>query len=231
MAPNSHEFGYDLSSQGACQLLQVSADSLRGFPCRRYPTHLNPTPRNSPIDLFCYPTTTAKADMHPHCQRLGFLRFSHHESISLGHHVVVALAPPELPGSGHPRSGSATTDALTPERRLFVSLSGTMNTVLSARVALLHAIEPSDHSVSNHPLPLSKSGLVSIRDLPCDTAHTVRILTDHCVNWASPVTNRLAATASCIEFVFYGLVIHLPFLSTSPHGDAVTFDYNVQTQH
>jgi len=45
-----------------------------------------------------------------------------------------------------------------------------MNAVLSAQVSLLHVIESSDHSVSNHSLSLSKSGLVSFRDLPRDTA-------------------------------------------------------------
>ena len=53
----------------------------------------------------------------------------------------------------------ATTDALTPVRRLFVHALPVepglrhMNTVLSVQVSLCHAIEPSDRSNSNHLLP------------------------------------------------------------------------------
>src|SRR3954447_3578917 len=51
-----------------------------------------------------------------HCCRLGFRDLGHCVSTSLH-----PFAPPELPGF------VATMGALTPARRLFVSLSGTMN--------------------------------------------------------------------------------------------------------
>ena len=49
------------------------------------------------------------------------------------------------------------------------------------------------------------------------------------VNWASPIwagSPRRQAESSSLS---YGLVVHLPLLSTSPRGDAVTFGYDAQT--
>jgi len=54
---------------------------------------------------------------------------------------------------------------------------------------------------------------------------------DNSVLWASPVEGRLATTEGRIEFTkCYGLAVHLQLLSTPPHGDAVTFSYQVHTK-
>jgi hypothetical protein len=98
----------------------------------------------------------------------------------------------------------ARMDALTPERRFFVSLSGTMNAVLSAQVSLLHAIESSDHSVSNHPSSSRKTGLVSF-------ARLTAAITPRCVaptrqgsarrHLGFTIPCRLTTTTGRIEFV------------------------------
>jgi hypothetical protein len=41
-----------------------------------------------------------------------------------------------------------------------------MNTVWPRQVSRLHSVEPSDRSASNHPLPPSEFGLLSLRGLP-----------------------------------------------------------------
>src|SRR5262245_34064770 len=86
----------------------------------------------------------------------------------------VAFAPRALPRF------VALTDAVTPARRLFVPTRGAMNTDLPMQVSLLHATEPSDHSVSNHPLPsrcvvwvLRPSGLPAISTLGGIAPHRV----------------------------------------------------------
>ena len=89
-----------------------------------------------------------------HCRRFVFRRFGHCVSTFLH-----PFAPPALPGF------FATMGALTPARRLFVSLSGTMNTDLEpGRSPCVIVIESSDHSVSNH-LPSSRhlSGFFNAR--------------------------------------------------------------------
>jgi hypothetical protein len=55
------------------------------------------------------------------------------------------FAPPELPGF------DATMGALTPARRLFVSLSGTVNSAWTRAGLSASCAWPSDHSASNHP--------------------------------------------------------------------------------
>ena len=63
-------------------------------------------------------------------------------------HVSTSLhpfAPPELPGF------DATMGALTPARRFFVSLSGTMNAAWTRAGLSASWAWPSDHSASNHP--------------------------------------------------------------------------------
>jgi hypothetical protein len=55
------------------------------------------------------------------------------------------FAPPELPGF------DATMGALTPARRLFVSLSGTVNFAWTRAGLSASCAWPSDHSASNHP--------------------------------------------------------------------------------
>jgi hypothetical protein len=64
-------------------------------------------------------------------------------------HVSTSLhpfAPPALPGF------VATMGALTPVRRLFVSLSGTMNSAWTRAGLSASCAWPSDHSASNHPV-------------------------------------------------------------------------------
>jgi hypothetical protein len=64
-------------------------------------------------------------------------------------HVSTSLhpfAPPELPGF------DTTMGALTPARRLFVSLSGTMNSAWARAGLSASCAWPSDHSASNHPI-------------------------------------------------------------------------------
>ena len=47
--------------------------------------------------------------------------------------------------------------------------------------------------------------------------------------WASSLASRLANTPGRIAFVTYGPMVHLRLLSTSPRGDAVTFDYGPES--
>jgi hypothetical protein len=73
--------------------------------------------------------------------RWGFRRLERHDSTSLH-----PFAPPALPGF------DATMGALTPTRRLFVSLSGTMNSAWTRAGLSASWARPSDHSASNHPV-------------------------------------------------------------------------------
>ena len=77
-----------------------------------------------------------------------------------------------------------------------------MNTALPVQASLFRAIEPSNHSVSNHPtsslcdsLVLRTTGLTAATLLP-ELAPI-----GHGVTWASPTGCRLATTLSRIEFV------------------------------
>jgi len=77
-----------------------------------------------------------------------------------------------------------------------------MNTVLSVQASVLHAIESSNHSVSNHPpsspcdsLVLRTTGLTAATLLPKIAP------TGDGVIWASPLGGRLATTTGRIEFV------------------------------
>jgi hypothetical protein len=52
----------------------------------------------------------------------------------------------------------------------------------------------------------------------------------HASTWeTSPLTSRLVDTAGRIEFLSYGLVVHLLLLPTPPHGDAVIFGYRPES--
>jgi hypothetical protein len=67
----------------------------------------------------------------------------------LGHGASTFLhpfAPPELPGF------DATMGALTPARRLFVPLSGALNSAWTRTGLSASCAWPSDHSASNHPV-------------------------------------------------------------------------------
>ena len=119
-----------------------------------------------------------------------------------------------------------------------------MNTVLPAQLSLLHRIEPSGHSVSNHPSPSEESGLVWLPGLPRDAAGTlarvIRCLASRRTFVSFGLRHSLAgsprrqaeSSLRCPESagLCYGLAVQLPLLSTSPRGDAVTFGYEVQTQ-
>ena len=78
-----------------------------------------------------------------------------------------------------------------------------MNAVLYvAQASLLHVIEPSDRSVSNHPSSPHGLGLLLHHGRTGSTIFTVCIpFRDHRVTWASPLPSRLAATTGRIEFV------------------------------
>ena len=78
---------------------------------------------------------------YEHSSRGFFRRLELHVSTSLH-----PFAPPELPGF------NATMGALTPARRLFVSLSGTMNSAWTRTGLSASCVWPSDHSASNHPV-------------------------------------------------------------------------------
>ena len=126
-------------------------------------------------------------------------------SETLGHHASTFLhpfAPPELPGF------NATMGALTPARWYS----------WTEQVSLLHSIESSEHSVSNHPLPPRSFGLVFSPGLPC-----VTVLRRHApenrvmyVLWASPLGCRLAATKSRIEFVIILRTVRSPPVASHP---------------
>ena len=103
----------------------------------------------------------------------------------------------------------ASMDALTPERPAL--LTGRLNVSPAhehrpARPGLLALwIEPSDHSVSNHP-PSSRGsefGLIPRAyrrvSAPASRTHSGRV--PHGVSWASPFPSRLATTTGRIEFV------------------------------
>src|SRR5512138_2253671 len=102
-----------------------------------------------------------------------------------------------------------------------------MNTGLPRRVSLLHVVEPSDRSVSNHPPLSSELGLLMLRGVPRGHASRATPLAGPPASWASPFTRRLATTTGRIEFVSYGPVLRLRLLPTSSCDDAVTVGYNV----
>jgi hypothetical protein len=87
--------------------------------------------------------------------RFVFRRVGRHRSTSLH-----PFAPPALPGF------DATMGALTPARRLFVSLSGTVNSAWARAGLSASCAGPSDHSASNHPLapPIALTRYPSARE-------------------------------------------------------------------
>ena len=75
------------------------------------------------------------------CSRCGFRRLGLHASTSLH-----PFAPPALPGF------DATMGALTPARRLFVPLSGAMNSARTRAGLSASCVGPSGRSASYHPV-------------------------------------------------------------------------------
>jgi hypothetical protein len=120
------------------------------------------------------------------------------------------FAPPALPGF------IATMDALTPARRLFVPALRHMNTSCTRAGLPASRVWPSEHSVPNHlarPRHRFDTQPFSVTDFRLTS---VRV---------SPFPSRLTARPGRIGFVAYGLLVHLPLLSTTPRGVAVTFGY------
>ncbi len=118
-----------------------------------------------------------------HYRRLGFRGLGHSTSIFLR-----PLAPSAL------TDFDATMDALTPERP---AAAGSK----VAQVSLLHVIESSHHSVSNHPLSPLCHGMMFTQGLPRERLAPISSLgRDNCVIWASPLEGRLATTEGRIEF-------------------------------
>ena len=111
---------------------------------------------------------------------------------------LVPFAPPTLAGF------LATMGPLTPERRFFgPHLSRHERRPIRSGL-LASWIEPSDHSVSNHPTSSHDPGLVSDRRLTAAcTARSTHPLgrVPHGVTGASPPYSRLATTTGRIEFV------------------------------
>jgi len=90
-----------------------------------------------------------------------------------------------------------------------------MNTILCPSGLLASWIESSVHSVSNHPTSSLCDGLVfGPQGLPPRHFSPKFAPTGKGVCWASPLESRLATTSGRIEFVAYGLDIHLLLLST-----------------
>ena len=142
------------------------------------------------------------------------------------------FAPPALPGF------VATMDALTPERPA-------LRTRVSRRATSRAGVTAHEH----RPVPL-RSPCFMIRFFQpfrlqppfvvpgsdcfcpgltaCCLVHPV--CRERAASWASPLTSWLATTIGRIEFVSYGLAVHLPLLSTPPRGDAVTVRYEIQSK-
>ena len=108
-----------------------------------------------------------------------------------------------------------------------------MNTVLIVgQVSLLHSIESSGHSVSNHPSSsppptwFCDTGLTVARLHHAARTHSAEFRTTslglHLSLAGSPRRQAESSSSS------YGLVVHLQLLSTSSHENAVTFSYRVQ---
>ena len=110
-----------------------------------------------------------------------------------------------------------------------------MNTVLCAvQVSLLHSIEPSGHSVSNHPSPpppptwFCVTGLTVARLHHAARTHLAEFRTTSLglrLSLADSPQRQAESSSSS-----YGLAVHLQLLSTSSHENAVTFGYRVQVK-
>ena len=107
-----------------------------------------------------------------------------------------------------------------------------MNTVpVAMQVSLLHVVEPSGRSVSNHPSPPRGPGLVSHPRLTGSTTPgrlhpffgTIASVGLRHLAAGSPRRQAESSSSS------YGLAVHLRLLSTSSHENAVTIGYKVQT--
>ena len=93
-----------------------------------------------------------------------------------------------------------------------------------------YSFESSGHSVSNHLLSPLDLRLVLVQGLPRGLMfpfHTPQGLS--VLGFAFGLQARRDNRPNRVHFR-YGLVVLLPMLSTSPHGDAVSVGYKVQTQ-
>jgi hypothetical protein len=170
-------------------------------------------------------------------QSAGASRYRHwHGSNILDWHCVAStflrpFAHPALLGFDAPM------DALTPGRRLFVSLSGTLNSVpFPPRSPFLtcSTFQPFRPQPPCCHFPfaafaryLSRKGR---RVYPPGRPYFSR--RDFAVA-RSEVRPRLAGSPTGLAesgSSSYGLVVHLPLLSTPPRGDAVTVNYRLVTK-
>ncbi|MCH7689098.1 MAG: hypothetical protein IH899_20890, partial [Planctomycetes bacterium] len=110
-----------------------------------------------------------------------------------------------------------------------------MNTVLTVgQVSLLHSIEPSDHSISNHPSSpppptwFCVTGLTVARLHHAARTHSAGFRTTSLgLRHSLAGSPRRKAESSSLS---YGLVVHLQLLCTSFHENAVTFSYGIQAK-
>ena len=125
------------------------------------------------------------------------------------------FAPPELPGF------TTTMGALTPARRLFVSLSGTMNSAWTRTGLSASCAWPSDHSASNHHLGPS----IALARSPSawKASGSRRFGLRHLAAGSPPEQAESSSLALRTGH------IHLRLLPTPPHGDAVTFSYRPES--
>ena len=98
------------------------------------------------------------------------------------------FAPPELPGF------TATMDALTPARRLFVPGLRHMNTVLTHAGLTVSWVWPSDHSASNHRY----APVVALAHYPSARRASRNVVP--LLVWISPLNRRLTGRPGRIEF-------------------------------
>jgi len=106
--------------------------------------------------------------------------------------------------------------------------------LIVGQVSLLHSIEPSNHSVSNHPSSpppptwFCVTGLTVARLHHAARTHSAEFRSTslglHLSLAGSPRRPAESSSSS------YGLAVHLRLLSTSSHENAVTFSYRVQVK-
>ena len=82
-----------------------------------------------------------------------------------------------------------------------------------------------DHSVPNHPMSAPSPLLHATPQLDGSPAGTVGADGSRLRTWLAGSPRHLAESGS----LSYGLVVHPLLLSTSPHGDAVTGGYGLES--
>jgi len=116
--------------------------------------------------------------------------------------------------------------ALTPARPTLNPRSeGIESRPFTGQVSLVHMTRASIHSVTKHlTRPIIASVLPAQRDrLPVNRSDGFALSVSGSGLRPKSASSSLRAAESCSSS--YGLHVRLQLLSTSPHGDAVTFDY------